>query len=63
MNASASAKFAPVGALRLGVLLLILGALMAWGPIDSVPRWIWLATLFAGGMLLAVALGIRMLQE
>ena len=63
MNASASAKFAPVGALRLGVLLLILGALMAWGPIDSVPRWIWLVTLFAGGMLLAVALGIRMLQE
>jgi len=63
MNASASAKFAPVGALRLGVLLLIFGALMAWGPIDSVPRWIWLATLFAGGMLLAVALGIRMLQE
>ena len=63
MNASPSAKFAPVGALRIGVALLVLGALLAWGPIDDVPRWIWLATLFVGGLLVAVGAGIRMLRE
>lgn len=62
MNASPSAKYAPVGALRIGVVLLVLGALMAWGPVD-VPRWAWLGVLFVGGLLLAVAMGIRMLRE
>jgi hypothetical protein len=62
MNASPSAKYAPVGALRIGLLLLVLGALMAWGPVD-IPRWVWLGTLFVGGLLLAVAMGIRMLRE
>ena len=62
MNASPSAKFAPIGALRIGLALLVLGAVLAWGPLD-VPRWVWLATLFAGGMLVAVGAGIRMLRE
>ena len=63
MNASPSAKYAPVGALRIGLLLLVLGAVMAWGPVDSIPRWLWLGTLFVGGLLVAVAMGIRMLRE
>jgi hypothetical protein len=41
---------------------MVLGALMAWGPFDGVPRWVWLGTLFVGGLLVAVALGIRMLR-
>lgn len=60
--ASPEAKFAPVGALRGGLVLLVLGALMTWGPLDSVPGWVGPATLFVGGLLVAVALGIRSLR-
>ena len=60
--ASPEAKFAPVGALRGGLVLLVLGALLAWGPFDSVPGWVGLGTLFVGGLLVAVALGIRSLR-
>jgi len=62
MTASPEAKLAPIGALRGGLALMVLGALMAWGPVDSIPRWIWLGTLFVGGLLVAIALGIRMLR-
>lgn len=60
--ASPEARFAPIGALRGGLALLVLGALMAWGPVDSVPEWLWIGTLFVGGVLVAVALGIRSLR-
>lgn len=62
MTASPQAKFAPLGALRGGLLLMVLGALLAWGPVD-VPRWVWLTTMFVGGLSVAVALGIRMLRS
>lgn len=62
MTASPEAKFAPVGALRGGLVLMVLGALMAWGPVDSIPAGIALGTLFFGGFLVAVAMGIRMLR-
>ncbi len=62
MTASPEAKFAPIGALRGGLALMILGALMAWGPVDSIPTWISLGTLFLGGLLVAIAMGIRMLR-
>ncbi len=60
--ASTQAKFAPIGALRGGLVLVVLGALLAWGPLDSIPSWVGLVTLFVGGVLVAVALGIRMLR-
>jgi hypothetical protein len=60
--ASPEAKFAPVGALRGGLALLVLGALMAWDPTDSIPEWVWLVTVSVGALLLAVALGIRTLR-
>jgi hypothetical protein len=60
--ASPEAKFAPVGALRGGLALIVLGALMAWGPVDSIPDWAWLGTLSVGAVLVAVALGIRTLR-
>lgn len=41
---------------------MFLGALMAWGPVDSIPEWAWLGTLSIGALLLAVALGIRTLR-
>ena len=44
------------------VALLVLGALMAWDPADSIPEWVWLATVSIGALLLAVALGIRTLR-
>lgn len=62
MTASPEARFAPIGALRGGLALLVLGALMAWGPVDSIPGWVVLGTLFVGGLLVAIALGIRMLR-
>ena len=62
MTASPEAKFAPIGALRGGLLLMVLGALMIWGPVDSIPGWLSVGTLFVGGLLVAVALGIRMLR-
>jgi len=61
MTASPEAKFAPIGALRGGLVLMVLGALLAWA-VDSVPNWVGLATLFVGGVLVAIALGIRMLR-
>ena len=61
MTASPEAKFAPIGALRGGLAVMVLGALMAWGPFDSIPSWVWLGTLLVGGLLVALALGIRML--
>ena len=62
MTASPSARFAPIGALRGGLVLVVLGALMVWGPLDSVPGWLGLGTLIVGGLLVAVALGIRTLR-
>ena len=41
---------------------MVLGALMAWGPVDDIPGWLWLGTLFVGALLVAVALGIRTLR-
>jgi hypothetical protein len=35
---------------------------MTWGPVGSIPSWLGLGTLFVGGLLVAVALGIRMLR-
>lgn len=61
MTASPEARFAPIGALRGGLALMVLGALMTWGPLDSIPDWIGLGTLFVGGLMVAIALGIRML--
>ena len=63
MTASPEAKFAPIGALRGGLALILIGVLLAWWePVDGIPRWVWLATLFVGAVLVAVALGIRMLR-
>ncbi len=62
MTASPEARFAPIGALRGGLALVVLGALMAWGPVDSIPSWVGLGTLVAGGLLVAIAMGIRMLS-
>lgn len=63
MSASPEARFAPVGALRGGLLLLVLGVLMALVPVGSIPAWAWITTLAAGAVLVAVALGIRMLRS
>lgn len=41
---------------------MVLGVLMAWGPVDSIPRWVWLGALFIGALLVAIALGIRTLR-
>lgn len=42
---------------------MVLGALMAWGgPVDSIPDWLWIGTLFIGAVMVAVALGIRSLR-
>lgn len=60
--ASPEAKFAPVGALRGGLALIVLGALLAWAPADSIPDWAWLTSLSIGVLLVAVALGIRTLR-
>jgi hypothetical protein len=62
MTASPEAKFAPVGALRGGLALSVLGAVLAWGRFDAVPTWVSLGTLFVGILMVAVALGIRMLR-
>jgi hypothetical protein len=62
MTASPEAKFAPIGALRGGLALMVLGALMTWGPLDSIPGWVSLGTLLVGCLMVAVALGIRMLR-
>lgn len=61
MTASPEARFAPIGALRGGLALMVLGALMAWGPVDAIPTWLGLGVLFVGGLLVALAMGIRML--
>jgi hypothetical protein len=42
---------------------MVLGALMAWGPVDSIPRWVGLGTLVIGMLSVAIALGIRMLRS
>ncbi len=60
--ASQEAKFAPVGALRGGLVLMLLAPLMAWGPVDSIPGWVELTTFFVGALLVVVALGIRTLR-
>lgn len=60
--ASQEAKFAPVGALRGGLVLMVVGALMAWGPVDSIPQWVGLTTFFVGALLVVVAFGIRTLR-
>ena len=60
--ASPEAKLAPVGALRGGLFLVVLGALLAWGPVDSIPLWVGMTTLLIGAFSVAVALGIRTLR-
>ena len=42
---------------------MILGALMVWGPLDSIPGWVGFAALTVGGLMVAVAMGIRMLRS
>jgi hypothetical protein len=59
--ASPEARFAPIGALRGGLALMLLGALLAWGPIESIPGSVGLVVLVVGGLMVAVAMGIRML--
>ncbi len=63
MTASSSARFAPVGALRIGLVLLVAWALMFFGPLDGAPGWVVAAVFVAGLLLTATALGIRMLRE
>lgn len=58
MTASREARFAPIGALRGGLVLMVVGALIAWGPLDA-PGWVGFGTLVVGFVLVAVALGIR----
>jgi hypothetical protein len=41
---------------------MVLGALMAWGPVDSIPQWVGLVTLVIGMLSVAIALGIRTLR-
>lgn len=60
--ASPEARFAPIGALRGGLVLMVVGALAAWGPVDSIPFWVGMTTLIIGAFLVAVALGIRTLR-
>ncbi|MCW2814856.1 MAG: hypothetical protein JWN84_2311 [Nocardioides sp.] len=60
--ASPEAKFAPIGALRGGLVLMVVGALAAWGPVDSLPGWVGMTILLIGALLVAVALGIRTLR-
>lgn len=62
MTASREARFAPVGALRGGLALIVLGALLAWGPLGEVPSWLWITVLAVGAILVATALGIRTLR-
>lgn len=59
--ASPEAKFAPVGALRGGLVLIVIGAFLGWGPVD-VAEWVWLTCLAIGALSVAVALGIRTLR-
>lgn len=61
MNASPEAKYAPVGALRIGALLMVVSVFLGFGPIDS-PSWLSLTVFVIGALLLATALGIRMLR-
>lgn len=63
MTASSSARFAPVGALRIGLVLLIGWVLMFFGPLDGAPGWVTGVVLVVGLLLTSVALGIRMLRE
>lgn len=63
MTASSSARFAPIGALRIGLALLVLTALMYFGPLDDAPGWLTGLLFVAGLLLTATALGIRMLRE
>lgn len=60
--ASPEAKLAPIGALRGGLVLTVIGALLAWEPVDSIPLWVGMTTLIVGGFLVAIALGIRTLR-
>lgn len=62
-NASTAATDAPVGALRLGLLLVALAILAAVAPVDWIPAWLSMTLFVVGGLLLAVALGIRMLRR
>ena len=61
--AAPEAKYAPIGALRGGIALLLIGALLIWGPFDSIPIWAGVILLLIGGFSVAIALGIRMLRE
>jgi hypothetical protein len=48
--------------LRGGLVLMVVGLLIAWGPLDDLPAELGYAVLVVGGLLLAVALGIRSMQ-
>lgn len=61
MNASPEAKHAPIGALRIGLALVVVSLFLGFGPVD-VPSWLSLAVFVGGALLLATALGIRMLR-
>lgn len=39
-----------------------LGALLVWGPLDDIPREVGFVVLVLGGLLVAVALGIRSMR-
>jgi hypothetical protein len=58
--ASEEARFAPVGALRGGLALMVVGGFLRWGPLD-VPHTLGVVLLIVGLLLVAVALGIRTL--
>lgn len=61
MNSSPEAKYAPIGALRIGLSLVVVSLFLGFGPLD-VPSWLSLTAFVVGALLLAVALGIRMLR-
>lgn len=62
MNTSPEAKYAPIGALRIGLALVVVSLFLGFGPLE-VPSWLSLTVFVVGALLLATALGIRMLRS